>query len=108
MKKTNNSDFQSIQEILSTMTLDVKIPEVDINELKKIWKESFGEKISELSTPERFSDDGILTVGCASPIVANELYLECNNLLQIMREKTENMGIEIKGLTFETKKITRG
>ena len=108
MKKINNSDFQSIQEILSTMTLDVKIQKVDIDELKKIWEKSLGEKISKLSTPDSFSDDGILTIGCKSPLVANELYLECNNLLQIVREKTENLGIEIKGLKFETKKITRG
>lgn len=108
MKKINSSDFQSIQEILSTMTLDVKISEVDIEALKTIWRESVGEKISKLSIPDSFSDDGILTIGCESPLVANELYLECNNLLQIMREKTENTGIEIKGLKFETKKNTRG
>ncbi len=108
MKKINSSDFQSIQEILSTMTLDVKISEVDIETLKAIWRESIGEKISKLSTPDSFSDEGILTIGCKSPLVANELYLECNNLLQIMREKTRNMGIDIKGLKFETKKNTRG
>ena len=108
MENRNHSDLQSIKEILSTITLDVKISEADIEALKTCWKESVGEKISELSTPDSFSDDGILTISCTSPLVANELYLECNNLLQIMREKTENMGIEIKGLRFDTKKITRG
>ena len=108
MKKLNHSDFQSIQEIMSTLALDVKISEVDTETLKTVWRESIGEKISDLSSPESFSDDGILTIACESSLVANELYLECNNLLQIMREKTENMGIEIKGLKFETKKITRG
>ncbi len=108
MSKLNNSNFQSIQDILSTMELRKEFSEVDEKLLLKTWKEAVGDKISEVSEPSNLSQDGVLTIVCANSLVANELYLERNNLLQIVREKFENLGIEIKVLKIDTKQMTRG
>ena len=108
MSKLNNSYFQSIQDILSTMEIKKNISDVDEETLKENWKQCVGEKISGVSEPSNLSQDGVLTIVCANSLVANELYLERNNLLQIIREKFENLGIEIKVLKIDTKKMTRG
>ena len=108
MGKLNNSYFESIQEILSTMEFHKETCEIDEKTLSETWKECVGEKIAEVSQLSNLSQNGVLTVICANSLVANELYLERNNLLQIIREKFENLGIEIKAIKIDKNKMARG
>lgn len=108
MAKLNNSYFESIQDILSTIEFKNEVFEVDEKTLAETWKECVGEKIAEVSKPSNLSKDGVLTIACVNSLVANELYLERNNLLQILREKFENLGIEIKVLKIDKNKMIRG
>ena len=103
MGKLNNTDFQSIQEILSAIDFKNDFVPVDDETLLKCWKQCVGEKISGLSKPLNLSQDGVLTISCVNSLVANELYLERNNLLQILRENFKNLGIEIKVLQIDRK-----
>ena len=108
MGKLNNSYFESIQDILSALELHKEVSPIDEKTLAETWKQCVGEKISKVSEPSNLSQDGVLTIICANSLVANELYLERNNLLQIVREKFENLGIDIKVLKIDKNKRTRG
>ena len=103
MSKLNNTDFQSIQEILSAMDFKKDFAPVDGEALFEGWKQCVGEKVSGLSKPLNLSQDGVLTISCANSLVANELYMERHNLLQIVRENFKNLGIEIKVLKIDKK-----
>lgn len=108
MAKLNNSSFESIQDILSSLNLKKEVSPVDEKILSETWKQCVGDKISTVSEPSNLSQDGVLTIVCANSLVANELYLERNNLLQIIREKFADLGIDIKVLKIDKKNMTRG
>ena len=93
---------------MSSITIKPTDSDVDDGVLEETWKDCVVEKISELSRPTKVSEDGILTISCANSLVANELYLERNNLLQIVREKFSNLGIDIKVIEIDKNKMTRG
>lgn len=105
MKKLNNSDFELIHNI---------IQEIDFNYdsekqkntliLSELWENTTGKKISKLTKVFEFSDDNVITVLCADSFTANELYFSKENLLELMKEKAQNLGIKIKDIKFNYKK----
>ena len=105
MKKINNSNFETIQEIISGLNFNYEANSaLKKEEFLSSWKEIVGEKISKFSKLLDISDDNIATVVCADSFVANELFYEKDKIIAIMREKAENLGIEIKDVVFNYKK----
>ena len=105
MKKLNNSNFSLIEDIIKDLSFNYDVENAENIELiSKYWEESVGEKISKLSKIHEYSTNDILTVLCADSYTANELYYVKEKIINIMNEKTKNMGIKIKDIKFDYKK----
>ncbi len=105
MKKLNNSNFELIQNIIKDLNFNYNYEESHNKEiLAEYWKETVGKKISKLSRFYDFSMQNKLTIVCSDSFVANELYFEKEKLIQILNEKTKELGIIIKDISFDYKK----
>ncbi len=105
MKKLNNSNFSLIEDIIKDISFNYDEENAEnIELLSKYWEESVGEKISRLSKVHKYSANDILTVLCSDSYTANELYYVKEKIINIMNEKTKNMGIKIKDIKFDYKK----
>lgn len=105
MKRINNSNFELLQDVIKE--LEFNYVEKDVQNLEKLmlyWVEVVGNKISQFSKVLEISADNILTIVCSDSFVANELYLEKNNLLKKLNEKAQNLGIKIEDIRFNYKK----
>lgn len=105
MKRINNSNFELLQDVIKE--LEFNYVEEDVQNLEKLmhyWVEVVGNKISQFSKVLEISADNVLTIVCADSFAANELYLEKDNLLKKLNEKTQNLGIKIKDIRFNYKK----
>ncbi len=105
MKRINNSNFETIQDIIKGLDLKYN-PQKDqqIKSLAQIWKDIAGKKISRYSKVYDFSDNNILTVACSDSVTANELYLGKEKIQKYINEKIQNLGIIIKDIRFDYKK----
>ena len=105
MKKINNSNFETIQEIISGLKFNYEASSaIKKEEFLSSWEDIVGKKISKFSKLLEISDDNIATVVCADSFVANELFYEKDKILAIMIEKAEKLGIEIKDVIFNYKR----
>ncbi len=105
MKKLNNSNFELIEDVIKE--LDFKYNQNDekiLGEIKKFWTQVAGDKISTFSKVIDISENNILTIVCSDSFVANELYLEKQNLLKYMNKNVQNLGIIIKDIKFNYKR----
>ena len=105
MKRLNNSNFSSIEDIIKNLNFNYDEKNAkNIELLSKYWKEAIGEKVSTLSKVYEYSNNNVLTVICSDSYTANELYYVKDKIINIMNEKTKNMGIKIKDIKFDYKR----
>ena len=105
MKKINNSDFEILKDVIESIDFSYN-PDVceKLEKIKEYWIETIGKKISKLAKVYDFSSDNKLTVSCADSFVANELYLEKEQILKLMNKNAEETGIKIEDIKFDYKK----
>lgn len=104
MKKIKYSDFESIHEIIGQ--IDLKYDQsIENNKslLFEEWKNIIGEKISSLSKPVELSDKNLLKISCANSFVANELFMQKQNLIVIINEKAKEYNLKVRDLIFDYK-----
>ncbi len=104
MKKVKYSDFESIQEIIGQ--IDLKYDQsIENNKslLFEEWQNIIGEKISSLSKPVELSDKNLLKISCANSFVANELFMQKQNLIIIINEKAKEYNLKVRDLIFDYK-----
>ena len=105
MKKINNSNFELIEDVIKTIDFDYdRSVQKNMGYLKEFWENTVGEKISEISRVYSISKDNTATIVCENSFIANELYLEKDNLLKKMNEKIDKTGIKLKDIKFDYKK----
>ncbi len=105
MKKLSNSDFELVHNIIQEINFNYDNDRQEkTNILSELWENIAGNDISKLTKVFEISDDYTVTVLCADSFIANELYFLKEKLLKIMKEKTQNLGIEIKDIKFNYKK----
>ncbi len=105
MEKRSNLYFESLQNVIKDLQFNYDENKIQKEEaLSEYWKETVGNKISQFSKVYEISADNILTVVCSDSFVANELYLEKDKLIRLMKEKSENLGIKIEDIRFNYKK----
>jgi hypothetical protein len=108
MKRINNSNFETLEDIIKTIDFNYNPQNVqNIEEMQKYWVSTVGEKISKLAKVLDYSADNILTVCCADSFISNELYLEKDTILKKMNIKVQETGIIIKDIKFDYKKWER-
>ena len=105
MKKLNNSNFELLEDIIKTIDFNYDIGLQKNKELFcKYWAEIVGDNISQISKVYDIQSDGTVIIVCENSYVANELFMEKENLICKMIKKTENMGITIKDIKFDYRK----
>ncbi len=105
MKKLNNSNFELIEDIIKT--IDFKYDDKHqkkIDCLEEFWVDIAGVKLSQISRVYDVLKDDIIVVICKDSFIANELYLKKDKLLKEMKEKSKELGINIKDMKFNYKK----
>ena len=105
MKKINNSDFESIQNIINN--IDFHYEETNQKaqaDLFNSWEEIIGNKISKFSKLFEISADNVLTVICRDSFIANELYYEKEKIFSLINKKAEKLGIKLKDIRFDYRK----
>ena len=97
MKKILYSNFELIENVIGDLKFNFSIDEVErLNQISDAWIEIVGNKFSQYTKVLEISADNKLNVACADSFIANELYLNKQNLLQNMCKKLKNQGIEIE------------
>ena len=97
MKKLLYSNFELIEDVISDLKFNYREDEVErLNKVADIWVDVVGNKISQFSKVLEISADNKVTIVCSDSFVANELYLEKENLLKSMCKKIEEQGIKIE------------
>lgn len=87
MKKLKNSDFCTIKEIISMLNFKPDVNNGEEIDLVEFWADIAGNKIAEFSRIVKYSkSEKYLTVACKNSQIANELYLNKDNLLQLIQE----------------------
>ncbi len=105
MKKLNNSNFELVQDIIKSIDFNYEPQDEDIKQqFFSSWNEIIGNKISKFSKLYEISADNVLTVLCADSYIASELYFEKDNILKLVKEKADELGIKIKDIKFNYKK----
>lgn len=102
MKKIRYSQFESIQEVISSIDFkyDASL-EAQKQQLFDDWVDVVGKKLSTVSKPLEVTKNNVLVVSCASSFIANELFLVKNSLLELLQEKIQDSNIQINDLKFE-------
>ena len=72
--------------------------------LQKIWIEAAGKKFALISKIYDIIKDDRVIIACKDSVIANELYLKKDKILQKMEEKAAKLGIKIKDVEFSYKK----
>ena len=105
MKKLNNSNFELVQDIIKSIDFNYEPQDEDIKQqFFFFFIEIIGNKISKFSKLYEISADNVLTVLCADSYIASELYFEKDNILKLVKEKADELGIKIKDIKFNYKK----
>jgi len=105
MRKLNNSDFESIENIIKG--LNIKYEEYRINEAEVIqscWNETIGNKISKFTKVYKINTDKVITVICSDSYVSNELYYQKDKIIQLMNKKLQKVGIQISDVKIDYRK----
>lgn len=104
MKKIKYSDFESVHEIIGKIDLKYdKSIENNKALLFEEWESIIGEKIASLSKPVELSDKNLLKISCANSFVANELFMQKQNLLILINEKAHEFNLNVRDLIFDYK-----
>lgn len=104
MKKIKYSEFESINDIIKQF--DFKYDSSKENNKSMffcLWEDIIGEKIASVSTPVELTEKAILKISCANSFVANELFMQKKNLILLLKEKAQELNLEIKDLMFDYK-----
>lgn len=104
MKKIKYSDFESIKDIIQQF--DFKYDSSKENNKESFfneWENIVGQKIASVSRPIELSEKNFLKISCANSFVANELFMQKQNLLKLIKEKAQELKIEVKDLIFDYK-----
>ena len=105
MKKILYTKFQNIDELLAQMAKDKDISRaITRNNLYKFWIKVAGEKFAQNSKPYSMLKGSIMVVACESPIVAQELMLRKNLILEKLKPYTESLKIKVNDIKFDPKK----
>ncbi len=104
MGKIKYSNFESIKEIMGQFDFS---HDSSLEANKQIffdhWEEMVGKKISAVTKPFEINQKEVLVISCANSFIANELFLSKTSLLELIREKAKELGIEIRDLKFDYK-----
>lgn len=103
MNKLNNSDFESLENIIKSIDFDYNPGEQKKEDkLADIWKNITGEKISEMTKVIGYSKNTI-TVSCCDSYVANELYNAKEKLIKLLMKDLQQSDITVTDIKFEYK-----
>lgn len=104
MKKIRYSEFESIQEVMNQFSFKYdESVESQKQQFFDEWKDIVGEKIALVSKPQELTQNNVLIISCANSFIANELFLEKNSLLELIKERTKEYSFSITGLKFDYK-----
>ena len=105
MKKILYTKFQNIDTLIAKLaeTKDFKRAIKRAN-LYKFWAKTVGEKFSQNSKPYSMLKGNIMIIACKTPIVAQELMLRKNQILEKLQPYTQSLKIKVEDLKFDPKK----
>lgn len=104
MKKIKYSDFENINDIIQQFDFNYDAPKEDGKLLLfNSWESLVGSKIASVSMPIELTEKAILKISCANSFVANELFMQKQNLMTLLKEKAQELNLEIKDLMFDYK-----
>ena len=105
MKKILYTNFQYIDEIIAQLAQKKEIKKaITRNNLYKFWGKVAGEKFARNSKPYSMIKGNIMVIACKTPIVAQELMLNKNKLLNNFKPYAQSLNIKIEDLKFDSKK----
>ncbi|MCD7878530.1 MAG: DUF721 domain-containing protein [Candidatus Gastranaerophilales bacterium] len=105
MKKMNNSDFVTINEIIKNLDIQYNENKHKKEEIiSECWRDTAGEKIINFARFYAISDDNVLTIVCSDSFVANELFFSKDKFIEFLNLKLKNTGYEIRDMIFDYKK----
>ena len=105
MKKVLYTDFVSTEEIISSMLEHKDFKKaVTRSNLYKFWAKVAGEKFANKSKPYSMMGGGVMVIACENSIVAQELTLRKNQLLEKLQPYTKSLKMNVKDLKFDSKK----
>jgi predicted nucleic acid-binding Zn ribbon protein len=105
MKKILYTKFQNIDDLLGQMAKNKDIHRaITRNNLYKFWSKVAGEKFAQNSRPYSMLKGSVMVVACKSPIVAQELMLRKNQILEKLKPYTDSLNIKVNDIKFDPKK----
>ena len=104
MKKIKYSNFESMKDIINQLDLKYDAT-IETNKQKFFdqWENIVGKKLSSVSKPIEINKNSVLVVACKNSFIANELFLAKNNFIELIEDKSKELGLEIRDLRFEYK-----
>lgn len=107
MKKIKYSEFERIKEIIKQFDFNYDFAkESNKSSFFNAWEDIVGKKIASVSIPVELTEKAVLKISCANSFVANELFMQKQNLMTLLKEKAKELNLEIKDLTFDYKSWT--
>lgn len=105
MKKILYTKFQNMDELLIQMAKDKDINRaITRTNLYKFWVKAAGEKFAKNSKPYSMLKGSTMIVACESSIVAQELMLRKNLIMEKLKPYTESLNIKVNDIKFDPKK----
>jgi hypothetical protein len=105
MKKVLYTDFEDANSIIAKMVASPELKKaITRNNLYKFWDKVVGSKFSKGSKPYGMAGGGVMIVACKSSIIAQELLLRKNKILEQMAPFLKSLRIKVKDIRFDCKK----
>ena len=107
MGKVLYTDFEGVEEIISTMMTSPQIKKaITKTNLYKFWDNILPEKFKDKSKPYSMLPGGTMVVACQNPVVAQELSLQKIILLKKFEPYSKSLNLRVKDFKFDSKKWT--
>ena len=107
MGKVLYTDFEGVEEIISTMMTSPQIKKaITKTNLYKFWDNILPEKFKDKSKPYSMLPGGTMVVSCKNPVVAQELSLYKIMILQKFTPFAKKLNMRVNDLKFDPKKWT--
>ena len=105
MGKVLYTDFEDVESIVQSMMDNPQIKKaISRTNLYKFWDSILPEKIKGKSRPFGMLPNGVMTVACQNPVIAQELSLQKIMLLKKFEPYAKSMKIKISDMRFDPKK----
>lgn len=105
MEKVLYTNFTSTEELVNELLEQKEFKKaITRTNLMKFWQNVAGAKFAEKSKPWGMLGSNTMIIACENAIVAQELLLQKNKLLEKFKPYTKSLKIRVDDLRFDAKK----